>query len=60
VITAAGREYLTVVREALDQIALGTERLLRRQRRRSDRQRLAGFRGEVARQPSEPICRSPS
>jgi LysR family transcriptional regulator, glycine cleavage system transcriptional activator len=32
VITEAGREYLTVVREALDQIALGTERLLRRQR----------------------------
>ncbi len=32
VITEAGREYLAVVREALDQIALGTERLLRRQR----------------------------
>lgn len=32
VITDAGREYLTVVREALDQIALGTERLLQRQR----------------------------
>src|SRR5215469_8137043 len=32
VITEAGREYLAVVREALDQIALGTERLMRRQR----------------------------
>jgi len=32
VITDAGREYLAVVREALDQIALGTERLMRRQR----------------------------
>jgi LysR family glycine cleavage system transcriptional activator len=32
VITEAGREYLAVVREALDQIALGTERLVRRQR----------------------------
>src|SRR5690242_9896824 len=31
VITAAGREYLVVIREALDQIALGTERLVRRQ-----------------------------
>lgn len=31
VITDAGREYLAVVREALDQIALGTERLTRRQ-----------------------------
>lgn len=30
VITEAGREYLAVVREALDQIALGTERLMRR------------------------------
>jgi len=32
VITEAGREYLIVVRDALDQIALGTERLMRRQR----------------------------
>ena len=32
VITEAGREYLTVVRDALDQIALGTERLTQRQR----------------------------
>jgi LysR family glycine cleavage system transcriptional activator len=32
VITEAGREYLTVVRDALDQIALGTERLMQRQR----------------------------
>jgi LysR family glycine cleavage system transcriptional activator len=31
VITEAGREYLTVVRDALDRIALGTERLLQRQ-----------------------------
>lgn len=30
VITEAGGEYLAVVREALDQIALGTERLIRR------------------------------
>lgn len=32
VITEAGREYLSVVREAFDQIALGTERLMQRQR----------------------------
>ena len=32
VITSAGRDYLTVVRDALDRIAMGTERLLQRQR----------------------------
>ena len=32
VLTEAGREYLAVVREALEQIALGTERLTQRQR----------------------------
>jgi LysR family transcriptional regulator, glycine cleavage system transcriptional activator len=32
VITEAGREYLVVVRDALDRIALGTERLVQRQR----------------------------
>ena len=32
VITEAGGEYLAVVRDALDQIALGTERLTQRQR----------------------------
>ncbi len=31
VITEAGREYLAVVRDALDRIALGTERLIQRQ-----------------------------
>src|SRR5947209_51812 len=31
-ITEAGRDYLAVVRDALDQIAAGTERLVRRQR----------------------------
>jgi LysR family glycine cleavage system transcriptional activator len=31
ILTEAGREYLSVVREALDQIALGTERLVQRQ-----------------------------
>jgi LysR family transcriptional regulator, glycine cleavage system transcriptional activator len=31
VITEAGRDYLTVIRDALDRIALGTERLLQRQ-----------------------------
>jgi LysR family glycine cleavage system transcriptional activator len=31
VITEAGREYLAVIRDALDRIALGTERLLQRQ-----------------------------
>src|SRR3954465_10658875 len=30
-ITGAGRDYLAVVRDALDRIALGTERLLQRQ-----------------------------
>lgn len=32
VITEAGREYLAVVRDALDQIAVGTDRLMRRRR----------------------------
>ena len=32
VLTEAGREYLAVVRDALDRIAVGTERLLQRQR----------------------------
>src|ERR1044071_5346638 len=31
IITEAGRDYLAVVRDALDRIALGTERLLQRQ-----------------------------
>src|SRR5258708_37004951 len=31
IITDAGREYLTVVRDALDRIALGTGRLVQRQ-----------------------------
>ncbi|MDB5605907.1 MAG: transcriptional regulator [Bradyrhizobium sp.] len=31
IITDAGRDYLTVVRDALDRIAVGTERLLQRQ-----------------------------
>ena len=31
IITVAGRDYLTVVRDALDRIAIGTERLLQRQ-----------------------------
>ena len=31
VITEAGRQYLVVVRDALDRIALGTERLVQRQ-----------------------------
>jgi LysR family glycine cleavage system transcriptional activator len=31
IITEAGRDYLTVVRDALDRIAFGTERLLQRQ-----------------------------
>ena len=31
IITEAGRDYLTIVRDALDRIALGTERLLQRQ-----------------------------
>jgi len=31
VITEAGREYLTVIRDALDRIAVGTERLMQRQ-----------------------------
>lgn len=31
VITAAGRDYLNVVRDAFDRIAIGTERLLQRQ-----------------------------
>src|SRR5260370_26406441 len=31
IITEAGRDYLNVVRDALDRIAIGTERLLQRQ-----------------------------
>src|ERR1700752_916479 len=31
VITKAGRDYLVVIRDALDRIAMGTERLLQRQ-----------------------------
>src|SRR6202022_1473759 len=31
VITEAGREYLAVIRDALDRIAVGTERLVQRQ-----------------------------
>jgi LysR family glycine cleavage system transcriptional activator len=31
ILTEAGRDYLSVIRDALDQIAVGTERLLRRQ-----------------------------
>src|SRR4029453_11058336 len=31
VITEAGRQYLTILRDAFDRIALGTERLLQRQ-----------------------------
>src|SRR5258705_8596080 len=31
VITKAGRDYLAVIRDALDRIAIGTERLLQRQ-----------------------------
>lgn len=31
IITEAGRDYLVVVRDALDRIAMGTERLLQRQ-----------------------------
>src|SRR5258705_1730455 len=31
IITEAGRDYLTIVRDALDRIAIGTERLLERQ-----------------------------
>jgi len=31
IITGAGRDYLTVVRDALDRIAVGTERLMQRQ-----------------------------
>src|SRR5579862_4912870 len=31
ILTEAGRDYLTVIRDALDQIAVGTESLLRRQ-----------------------------
>src|SRR6516225_10929962 len=32
VITEAGRDYLTIVRDAFDQIAVGTDRIVQRQR----------------------------
>ena len=61
VITEAGREYLAVVRDALDQDSArhrtsdATAAL-----RRAYRQRLAGFRGEVARRPAWPVRRESS
>ena len=60
IITEAGRDYLTVIRDALDRIAAGTERLSSApKRRRADRQYLAGFRRQMAGIPARPFCRSP-
>src|SRR5262245_45968794 len=46
IITEAGREYLTIVRDALDRIAMGTERLVQRQKigRASCRERVSSSR----------------
>src|SRR3954470_17075676 len=56
-ITEAGRDYLAVVRDAFDRIALGTERLLQRQSSGALTVSTSpDFRGQVARQPPRPIC----
>jgi predicted transcriptional regulator len=44
-ITGAGREYLSVVRDALDRIAVGTDRLLEAHVERLDREYLSGLLG---------------
>jgi DNA-binding MarR family transcriptional regulator len=54
-ITEAGREYLAVVRDALDRIANGTERLVQRQS-----SGFARFRRQVVSSPARSICRGPS
>jgi DNA-binding transcriptional LysR family regulator len=56
IITEAGKDYLTVVRDALDRIAVGTERLLAAsERRRSHRQYVARFCCQVARASAWPF-----
>ncbi len=61
IITEAGRDYLTVVRDALDRIAIGTERLLQRQNAGVlTRQHLAGFCRQMAGASARPFCRGAS
>src|SRR5215208_1319934 len=52
IITEAGRDYLTVVRDALDRIAAGTERLAEAKQRRADRQHRTGFCREMVGAPA--------
>src|SRR4030081_1011049 len=57
VITDAGREYLAVVRDALDRIAVGTQQLVQRQKlRRSYDQYITGFCRQMARIPTRSVC----
>ena len=61
VITDAGREYLGVIRDAFDRIAVRHRaRPAAPERRRAHRHDVTGFRGEMAGQPVGPVCRSPS
>ena len=60
IITEAGRDYLAVVRDALDRIAIGTERLLQRQNTGvltvSTSPDFAAAPALTSTTPSEPIC----
>ena len=60
VITEAGREYLAVVRDALDRIAVGTDRLVQRQTPVFYSQHITGFCRQMARVPARSLCREPS
>src|SRR4026209_644658 len=58
IITEAGRDYLTVVRDALDRIAIGTERLLQRQNAGLlPGSTAAGFAPKWLGHPPRPLCR---
>ena len=61
VITEAGREYLTVLRDALrSHRARHRAAAAAPERRRAHRQHLAGLRRQMARQPPGPLCRGAS
>src|SRR5947209_13726083 len=60
VITEAGREYLAVVRDALDRIALGTASRPAPNLRGFDSQYVTGFCRQMARTSARPVCRRSS
>ena len=61
VITDAGHEYLAVVRDAFDRIALGTDRLLQAPALGCDyRQHITGLCRQMAGQPARAVRRSAS